>query len=525
MSTSKPPRPEQKTLMGMPSDMQAALKKLEAERLNAQGQAPTPTTAEDLQRTMYGNPHAGQSSEPRARPATPLPPFAPAQPFVPPSPARPFTPPPTPARSARSTQASMNRTLVGMPSELQAAVEQARQIHAREQAASRAAQSTPAPVPVMPNALIGHSPSAKPPALPAARRTAAQPTPTPKQQPAATSATGVGSATAFQKPAPAAPSPRAAPAPRATSSGVRPSPTPPTAARADIPLFTAARPQPAAANVNPTHPLDTTEADRVLPENSPPSAAHVSASVASSVVAPGSAAAEMGATRLVSFEEHAQLGAHARQAGSHTGGLKLETSTARATGQQLSLNVSSSESAPAPVKRWPALSLIGLAIVAFGVVVVVRAPGLLPPQIAALLGVAVRAPETAPAAADPNALPPGPDLAPADPADTAQAPPVDPAGSTPPIAADPVPVPADPAAQVAPAASASVVRVEGAAAELEKQAIDALLANQFPTAKGLYERLRAAEPARPEYAVMLELLNRGALPSCGEPGQPECATP
>jgi hypothetical protein len=67
--------------------------------------------------------------------------------------------------------------------------------------------------------------------------------------------------------------------------------------------------------------------------------------------------------------------------------------------------------------------------------------------------------------------------------------------------------------------------VQGHSAELEKQAIDALLANDYAAARASYEQLRVAEPARPEYAIMLDLLARELAPACGAPGQPPCAGP
>jgi hypothetical protein len=67
--------------------------------------------------------------------------------------------------------------------------------------------------------------------------------------------------------------------------------------------------------------------------------------------------------------------------------------------------------------------------------------------------------------------------------------------------------------------------VQGDVAQLEKQAIDLLLANDYVAARAAYERLRAAEPARPEYSVMLDLLAREIAPACGGPGQVPCAQP
>jgi hypothetical protein len=64
--------------------------------------------------------------------------------------------------------------------------------------------------------------------------------------------------------------------------------------------------------------------------------------------------------------------------------------------------------------------------------------------------------------------------------------------------------------------------LKSGSAELERQAIDLLVENDYAGAAKLYERLRSAEPARPEYAVMLEVLARQAA-ACGQPGQEPCA--
>jgi hypothetical protein len=66
---------------------------------------------------------------------------------------------------------------------------------------------------------------------------------------------------------------------------------------------------------------------------------------------------------------------------------------------------------------------------------------------------------------------------------------------------------------------------QGHSAELEKQALDSLLANDYAAARVIYEQLRAAEPARPEYGIMLDLLARELTPACGGPGQVPCSGP
>ena len=45
-------------------------------------------------------------------------------------------------------------------------------------------------------------------------------------------------------------------------------------------------------------------------------------------------------------------------------------------------------------------------------------------------------------------------------------------------------------------------------AQLEKKAIERLIANDYAAAKQLYEKLKSTEPLRPEFAVMVDLLGR-----------------
>jgi hypothetical protein len=166
------------------------------------------------------------------------------------------------------------------------------------------------------------------------------------------------------------------------------------------------------------------------------------------------------------------------------------------------------------VKRWPAVSLFAIAFVAFGGVIVVRAPGLLPqPLLAIGAFVSNQAqrllPGTAPAlppAAGPQTEPPVPG-------------PHDPALQQ--------PTPGNVASSAAPSdpAALPLAPVQGGSAELEKQAIDLLVANDYPAARAVYEHLRAAEPAHPEYGVMLDLLTREIAPACGGEGQMPCPQP
>jgi hypothetical protein len=76
---------------------------------------------------------------------------------------------------------------------------------------------------------------------------------------------------------------------------------------------------------------------------------------------------------------------------------------------------------------------------------------------------------------------------------------------------------------------AAPAMTSGPSAQLEKKAIERLIANDYPAAKQLYEKLRSSEPTRPEFALMLELLNRAGTSGaagaqgCGQPGQAPCA--
>jgi hypothetical protein len=155
----------------------------------------------------------------------------------------------------------------------------------------------------------------------------------------------------------------------------------------------------------------------------------------------------------------------------------------------------------APPKRWPAISLILLAVVAFGGVIVLRAPQLLPAPLSGLLTPTPAVPE--------ELLAPELPSAPAAPLTT------DTAAATDPAKAAPTPTrpPAAPAL------------TSGASAQLEKKAIERLIANDYAAAKPLYEKLRSAEPSRSEFAVMVELLNRAGGAACGQPGQAPCAGP
>ena len=81
-----------------------------------------------------------------------------------------------------------------------------------------------------------------------------------------------------------------------------------------------------------------------------------------------------------------------------------------------------------------------------------------------------------------------------------------------------------PAPAALPSAASVQPALSGPPAELERQAIDLLIAKNYPAAAQVYERLRAAEPDNKAYSVMLGLLSRGENKACGQPGQEPCAT-
>jgi hypothetical protein len=274
--------------------------------------------------------------------------------------------------------------------------------------------------------------------------------------------------------------------------------------------------------------MESTEPDRERSSPSSPSALSsqlgVSPPAGGGPLLSGAPASGMLATRLVPLKQESS--GFNQPFGSAGGGLRLSDSDMphmHGTIEPLALNLQSGASAASkPVRRWPALALLGLAVVAFGGVIVVRAPGLLPPPLAAMLGRSdppAQLPESPAVAQGPQA--PAPLSAPPEAAIQ------QPAADVAPTAAPDAPAEAtEPTGTTTPApqiAVANVAGVQGGSAELEKQAIELLLANDYRAAYSVYERLRAAEPARPEYGVMLELLSRELTPTCGGPGQPGCA--
>jgi hypothetical protein len=494
MTTGKPPHPPQKTLLGMPSDVQEALKKLQAQRdqqaLQAKTQALPPGAVaqqapSDLERTLYGNPHDSHPSEPRS--SAPRPNLPREQAFQPPV-RSPIPQQPRPTPQAAQGIASMQRTMLGMPSDVAAAMRQLQE---------RGPASAPAQAPQA-GRPAGSSGASWPPAAES---------PSPWVQPegrrvepsVAQPAAAVAHATQLRQQTAAARAAEPAPSqsPVASRSGVvqkgatRASGPPPLAPHMTNASTAPDRERSHVAPAAASHPGRT----GTVNSDAPPAAAP---SAAASAGQPNG----MLATRLVTFEP----GVLVSESASRTSLSEGEVPGLNETDQ-------AGPSRPAPVRRWPALSLLGLAFVAFGGVIVVRAPGLLPAPLAALVA---RPPAAAPAEPPTAAEAPVPGepapLAPA--ADVAQ----------PTAAEQPEPAAAPAVAQPS-AASQPPLAVQGHSAELEKQAIDSLLANDYAAARASYEQLRAAEPARPEYGIMLDLLARELTPACGGPGQVPCTGP
>jgi hypothetical protein len=334
-----------------------------------QGGEPNP---DELQRTRYGNPHAAEHESVRISQAVRVAPNAPV-----------YTPPPASAPPA----AAFNKTMLGMPADLQALLRGA---------------SSPQP------------PEARPPQPSAAGRSvAAQPV------------RSIGGPSDVE----------AQPTRQART---EPPPLPRHGATA---VMSAAAPAP------------------------PPNASHTSGIHPSRTVAlPQSAAAQSAPRLSLSMDQPAEL-----------------TSVTK------------------PVRRWPALVLLGLGFVAFGAVLALRAPHLLPGPMGRLMTrVLHRVPDAA-AAEQP---------APTQVTDVS-------------AAQDPAQKPED-TPQTARARPAPVA-VQGGLADLEKQALDRLVANDLPGAKQFYDRLHMAAPSHSEYALMVELLTRVLEePACGQPGQEPC---
>jgi len=189
---------------------------------------------------------------------------------------------------------------------------------------------------------------------------------------------------------------------------------------------------------------------------------------------------------------------------SSTGALHSAEASAPAplVGERPRLSLSREQTTTTPVRasrRVVPWALAGAALAVITGVAVWRLPRLLE---------SLRAPNAAEAANVPRAA--AADTAPAAPS------PVTTALSA---ATDPVPAVVEqdiPKAERGPVPPA----VDGATAELERQAIELLIAKDYPAAARVYERLRVAEPSHREYSVMIDVLAR---PACGQPGQAACA--
>ena len=577
MTTGKPPQPPHqtdKTVYGTPGDAQGALQKLPAEQSSRPPPLPgAPARAQpalDPQRTLLGNPHAAAPST--AAPRTPV-----APPKLPQS--QPFRPPAaSPAQSAGAVPPDLQRTQFAAPASPQAQPSvsvQRTQFAAPSQpvsphpqaaggmqrtqfAAPAAPQAQPsvsvqrtqfaAPAAAQPSNAQPYAPgSSGPPPLQPQRLQAPPPPGHGTSRPAAAVAAPAGHDTAASQP----------PVVENSRSGVQRSGAAPASSIAPAANSAAAShpaavpgsaPPKSSANVG-APAFNSTEPDRERDSKRSP---RTSAKLPDAAPPAGG----LMATRLVAFEPGALPPQASTEGTAGTGG-----------SPQLSLNEADrTERKSAPPKRWPALSLLALAIVSFGGVVVVRAPQLLPAPLLPIATLLISqlhlapqpaaTPPSTPLANEPAAQPTGaatlgvaaaaqPAAVPGEPA-TPTAAPVDPAAqpgavAEPPGSADAPNAVAQPGAVVAPAGSVEAaaaleqpgavvqpagpapVPAQGATAELEKQAIDLLLANDYSAASVVYERLRGAEPGRPEYSVMLELLAREIAAGCGGPGQAPCA--
>ncbi|HET8939501.1 MAG TPA: hypothetical protein VFN67_38940 [Polyangiales bacterium] len=465
MTASKPP---DKTLVGMPSDLRAVLEKLDrAAADKASIDQPHASTPVDTGKTHFS--HGGSSDRPRSAPP-PLPSHRPAA-----APAAQL--PGVPAQPHAG--GAMDRTLIGMPAEdMQAALQRA-----------LAEVASPQPQTAPPRQLP------KPQAAAAA----------PQQRPQPAAAEGVQAL-------------RAQPV-RAIGIGGSPPPRASGLGHSGVPYGSGLgyqsgprHEEPALKVLAPDAPLDWPPARRSDPgpesAGSPPAAAKApppsAAGSLHTVAAPAAPPPAASVPVLSLGVQTLDVGVDAMEATEQASRLALPLKTLDGRQQRPTKKTND-----APPKRWPAISLILVAVVAFGGVIVLRAPHLLPASLSNMLAPAPAVPDEmiAPEAATAPELPSA--AAPVLATDTSAA--TDPAKAT------PTPTPTRP-----PAAPAMT---SGASAQLEKKAIERLIANDFSNAKPLYEKLRNAEPTRGEFAVMVELLNRVSGAGCGQPGQPVCAGP
>lgn len=455
MTASKPP---DKTLVGMPSDLKAVLQKLDQAEAEKAASERRPDASELRS-------HAAAAERQRTAP-----PPLPAQ--------RPAAAPPPQLPVQPNGGGAMDRTLIGMPAEdMQAAL---------QRALAEASSPPPQRQPPKPQAVTAAPPRPQPTAAEPASALRAQPVRAigiGGSQQAQTSGLGYsgvphGAGLGYQSGpshqetgmkvlAPQAPLdwPPArrsdpGPIPRAEGLGAGPGSQPP-AAKAPPPLA--------------AEPMHTVAVSAAPPAASAP---ELSLGLQPSTPDVDGTAATQQASRLA---------------------LPLKT----LDGRQLREPKRTSD---AP-KRWPAISLILLAVVAFGGVIVLRAPHLLPASLSNMIAPTPAVPD--------ELLAPEVTNAPELPSTAAPVLATDTSAATDPAKAAPTPTPTRP-----PAAPAMT---SGASAQLEKKAIERLIANDYNSAKPLYEKLRSAEPTRGEFGVMVELLNRASGAGCGQPGQPVCA--
>ena len=192
-----------------------------------------------------------------------------------------------------------------------------------------------------------------------------------------------------------------------------------------------------------------------------------------------------------------------RHAAEHLGKLLPDDEATDVVRPRLALSERTTKRTVAPARKlWPALSLLGAAVVIGGGLLIwqnLRSPAARGAQAEAGPGVVLApAPALPSTAREPVGVPP---MAPSTVTDVSAA--------------------TQERAALKPAAPAVMVQPQGSAPELEKQAIELLIAKDYANAARVYERLRALEPERREYAAMYSMLTRSAG-TCGRPGQEPC---
>jgi hypothetical protein len=503
MTAGKPP---DKTLVGMPSDLQAVLQKLE-QAGRGQGAAPL----DDLHKTRVGQPLQDLRRT--------VPPPLPAQ--------RSAATPPASAPAPDSPAGGvMDRTLIGMAPDMQAALQRALAEHAAappqsappaQPAAARpaafgastvvgaplspAAKSAPRQLPPRPQP----RPSLQPPALPRA----STPGPVLRAQPvravggpsvpASEPQVAVISSERPSQPVAAAPPPAAEPARAAdhmlstsqafgTTTGMKM-----LAAHAPLDWPPAARSRGDSERLSRAEGLQPVAAQPSAAPEPEPEFEEQPADEDDAYAASDDAEADLDAQDaqdeepVQPDEEYEAAPPHAAPTEAFGFGTQAEPA------QRLALPVSYADHDDMPErtqtsarKPWLKLVLAALGMVGVGAFLVLRAPHWLPDSVAARLA----PPPPPPAAAVAPPLPAAP-----------------PPERTTDVSAATDPIRAFPAPARPPAAPAMT---SGASAQLEKKAIERLIANDYAAAKSLYERLQSVEPSRPEFAAMVELLKRNA---------------